>query len=142
KSLLGIRREDVEAYLEFARKPPRAWVGERNVPRYLERQGERVPNPDWRPYVRNGERADTLSQSGVQAVFAVLSSFFNFLIQEEYAEFNPVAQIRQKSKFLRKGQNARPIRRLSELQWSCVLEAAEELAAADPLKHERTLFIM
>src|SRR5690606_29196378 len=72
----------------------------------------------------------------------VLSSFFNFLIQEEYAELNPVAQIRQKSKFLRKGQHTRPIRRLSELQWSCVIEAAEQLAASDAARHERTLFVM
>ena len=40
---------------------------------------------------------------------------------------NPVAQIRQKSKFLRKTQTQKPIRRLSELQWSYVLGAAESL---------------
>ena len=143
KSLKQVRREDVEQYVDFARNPPRAWVGDRNVARYLERQGERLPNPDWRPYVHSGGPSQPyyLSQSAIQSVFAVLSSFFNFLIQEEYLEFNPVAQIRQKSKFLRKTQSGRPIRRLSELQWAFVLEAAEKLAAADP-GHERTLFIL
>lgn len=149
KSLHEMRREDIEAYLEFARKPPQAWIGRHNVPRFLERQGERVPNPDWRPYVSGGDGKSryVLSQSAMQSIFAVLGSFFNFLIQEEYLAFNPVAQIRQKSKFLRKSQAARPIRRLSDLQWSVVLEAAEELAdeeekQGEARQHERTLFIM
>jgi integrase len=72
----------------------------------------------------------------------VLGSFFNFLIQEEYLEFNPVAQIRQKSKFLRKTQGAKPIRRLSQLQWSYVISTAESLATTEPQLHERTLFIL
>jgi integrase len=87
------------------------------------------------------ESAYFLSQSAIQSIFAVLSSFCNFLIQEEYLAFNPVAQIRQKGKFLRKRQASRPIRRLSQLQWSYVLETAEKMAQQDSL-HERTLFIM
>jgi site-specific recombinase XerD len=145
KALTETRRENIEAYIEFARHPPKTWIGDRNVARYLDQQGQRVPNPDWRPYVLIGDKGAVpyvLSQSAVQSIFAVLSSFFNYLIQEEYVEANPVAQIRQKSKFLRKGQSARPIRRLSELQWSYVIETAEQMAAADPAAHERTLFIL
>lgn len=152
KTLREIRRGDIEEYIEFAKNPPRTWIGEKNVARYLSRGGCRVPNPDWRPYVAQRGPQDgkplsyTLSQSSLQAIFAVLSSFFNFLIQEEYLELNPVAQMRQKSKYLRKGQSARPIRRLSELQWAYVLEAAEDLADpakdGDPVRHERTVFIM
>lgn len=149
KSLRDIRREDVEQYVEFARKPPKAWIGAQQAPRFLERGGERLPNPDWRPYLLTpgsaGAQTYALSQSALQAIFAVLGSFFNFLIQEEYLEFNPVAQIRQKSKFLRKAQGARPIRRLSELQWSALLEAAEELAdpqSGNPARHERSVFIL
>lgn len=145
KSLKSVRREDVEAYVEFAKNPPKAWIGEKNVPRYLEKGGERVPNPDWRPYVipaKNPEGAPYYqSQSAIQSIFGVLSSFCNFLIQEEYLEFNPVAQIRQKGKFLRKTQGSRPIRRLSQLQWSYVLETAEKMAEKEKI-HERTLFIM
>jgi site-specific recombinase XerD len=43
-----------------------------------------------------------LSETALKEVFAILSSFYNFLIQEEATEINPVAHIRQKSKFLRK----------------------------------------
>ena len=145
RSLRQIRREHIEEYVEFAKNPPRAWVGRKNVSRYLDQQGQRVPNPQWRPYVQAQEDGQhlpyQLSQSGIQSLFAVLSSFFNYLIQEEYIAFNPVAQIRQKSKFLRKSQSSKPIRRLSELQWSYVIENAEQMALQDPL-HERTLFVM
>lgn len=146
KSLQDVRREDIEEYVEFAKKPPKAWIGTKNVSRFIENQGQRVPNPDWRPYVVATEnRQNTpynLSQSGIQSLLAVLGSFFNFLIQEEYLDANPVAQIRQKNKLVRKSQHARPVRRLSELQWNVVMETAKELASADPTTHERTLFIM
>jgi len=145
KSLKSIRREDIESYIEFASNPPKTWIGEKNVSRYELKGGERLPNPDWRPYVIHpknpGEAPYFLSQSAIQSIFGVLSSFCNFLIQEEYLEFNPVSQIRQKGKFLRKTQSTKAIRRLSQLQWSYVLETAEKMAAEDNI-HERTLFIM
>ncbi len=141
KTLKQIVREDIESYVEFAKQPPSNWIGEKNVPRFLLRQGERVPNRDWRPYIQaSGEFV--VSQSALQSLFSVLSSFFNFLIQENYLSANPVAQIRQKSKFLRKQQSQGKIRRLSPLQWDFVIETAEVMAAEQPQVHERTLFIM
>ncbi len=145
RSLKEIQREDIENYVEFAKNPPANWIGEKNVPRFLEANGVRRPNPEWRPYVALAIRQNSpyfLSQSAIQSIFAILSSFFNFLIQEQYLQSNPVSQIRQKSKFIRKSQSAKPIRRLSELQWSYVVTAAEELAKESPQTHERTLFIM
>ncbi|MDX1489989.1 MAG: site-specific integrase [Pseudohongiellaceae bacterium] len=136
-----VHRENIEAYAEFAKSPPQTWIGEKNVARYVSRGGERQPNSDWRPYVSTkGEYL--ISQSGLQSLFSVLSSFFNFLIQESYLSANPVSQIRQKSKFLRRSQAKQQIRRLSPVQWSFVIEVAENLAAEDPKNHERTLFIM
>ena len=141
RSVEAIQREDIEAYAEFSRQPPAAWIGTRNVARYVTRNGQREPNEEWRPYVQ-AEGEYVASQAALQSLFSVLSSYFNFLIQENRLASNPVAQIRQKSKFLRKQQGRGQIRRLSPLQWSVVIEAAEEMAAADPLTHERTLFIM
>jgi site-specific recombinase XerD len=137
----GAQRDSIEAYAEFAKAPPAAWIGEKNVARYLNRNGERQSNSDWRPYVTTkGEYL--ISQSGLQSLFSVLSSFFNFLIQEGYLSANPVSQIRQKSKFLRRSQAKSQIRRLSPVQWSFVIEVAETLAETDPKTHERTLFVM
>lgn len=141
KSLKDLVREDIETYVEFAKNPPRQWIGESNVPRFLNKGGRREPNGDWRPYVSNsGEYV--ASQAALQSLFSVLSSFFNFLIQENILKANPVSQIRQKSKFIRKHQSQGKIRRLSPLQWDYVIESAESMAKADPAIHERTLFIM
>ena len=147
KTLPSVHREDIEAYVEFARHPPDAWIGYKHVSRFMDSGGERLPNPDWRPYVvAAGDSVDrseyALSQSALQAIFGVLSSFFNYLVQESHVDSNPVARIRQKGKFLRKRQAQQKIRRLSPVQWDVVIETAEEMAAEDPATHERTLFIM
>lgn len=141
KSLNAIAREDFEAYVDFARNPPASWTGKRNVARYVLKDGLRTPNPRWRPYVSAGKEY-VLSQAALQSLFSVLSSFFNFLIQENHAAANPVAKMRQKSKFLRGRQGQSRIRRLSPLQWEYVIEAAGKMAAEKPAVHERTLFIM
>ncbi|MYF00134.1 MAG: tyrosine-type recombinase/integrase [Gammaproteobacteria bacterium] len=141
KSLRGMFREDFEAYVEFARNPPTKWIGKRNVARYIYKDGQRTPNPDWRPYVSSGSEY-VLSQSALQSLFSVLSSFFNFLIQEQYVVANPVSKMRQKSRFLRGRQGQSRIRRLSPLQWEYVIEAAEKMAAEKPATHERTFFVM
>jgi len=153
-SILRLRREDLEAYIRFCQKPPAAWIGTKNVARFRDHNGLRVVNAAWRPFVagvsktehRAGKTPDKkqfeLSGAAVQAIFSVLSSFFNFLIQEELTASNPVLLIRQKSKFLKKQQHKSPVRRISNLQWDYVLETAEQLARAEPEIHERTLFVM
>ncbi len=154
KPLKDLRRNDIEIFLEFCQAPHKDWIGVKHVPRFIDQDGLRVANPVWRPFVvtiskkahRDGQLPDgksyMLSQSALQAIFAVLSSFFNYLEQEEYTFGNPIAQIRQKSKFLRKHHGKKTIRRLSELQWMYIIETAEQMAAENPIQHERTLFIM
>ena len=141
KSIKDLLRQDLEAYVEFTKSPPPAWIGKKNVARFVNRLGERSPNAAWRPYVSSsGEYAP--SQAAIQSLFSVLSSFYNFLIQESYVSANPVSQMRQKSKYLRKHQSQGKIRRLSPLQWDYVIETADFLAKDDPKTHERTLFVL
>lgn len=147
KSLTELRRADFESFLKFCQNPPKNWIGLKNVSRFIEKNGVRIPNPEWRLFVVNISKKSRqagnspsvedylLSQNALQAIFAIISSFYNFLIQEGYAEVNPVTQIRQKSQFLRKVQSTKIIRKLSELQWNYVIETAESM-------DERTLFIM
>lgn len=141
KTLRTLRRQDIEQFIEFCQSPPKQWIGDKQVRRYVAHSGERLANADWRPFVTKSENF-SLSQKALQAIFAILGSFYNYLIQEDYVELNPVAQIRQKSKYIRKQQNDTVIRRLSTLQWHYVIETAEQLAVQEPERHERTLFIM
>ena len=141
KSLNQIVREDIETYIDFTKQPPVNWIGTKNVPRFLDQAGERTANKEWRPYVTSGGEY-VASQAALQSLFSVLSSFFNFLIQEGHVGANPITQMRQKSKFLRKHQSQGKVRRLSPLQWDYVIETAEKMAMERPEIHERTLFIL
>jgi len=154
KSLMALTRVDIEQYLEFCQAPPKAWIGTKNVARFMVRIGESMPNPEWRPFVVSVSKAEfkngvqpqigqySLSERAIRELMAIISSFFNFMIQEGHSEINPVSQLRQKSKFIRKQQTTIVIRRLSDLQWSYVLETSEIMANEKPAMHERTLFIM
>lgn len=153
-TVLTLKRENIEEFIQFCFSPPMAWIGTKNVARFKSTQGARIPNKDWRPYVvtvsktaaKKGDVADpksfTPSQSSVKATFTVLSSFYDYLIQESLIDSNPVALIRQKSKFIRKEQSKPIVRRISNIQWDYVLEVVECMADEDPEQHERSLFVM
>jgi site-specific recombinase XerD len=142
-SVTLLKRDDFEAFLDFCKHPPQHWIGNKNVKRYRLDNAERKANPEWRPFVTAANQTYVLSQAAVQAIFRICSSFYNFLLQEELCAINPVALIRQKSKYLRKEQRQQKvIRRLSELQWKYVIETTQQLANAQPEQHQRTLFIM
>jgi len=153
KTLVTVDREDMENFVRFCLKPPSYWITTKMVAKFIHREGEKIANPEWRPFVAKVSKEARLknkkpsvkhyrlSDPGVQAILRVLSSYYSFLEMEDYAPTNPVKRIRQKSKFIRRKASADPIRRLSELQWDYVLETAEKMADKDPL-HQRTLFIM
>lgn len=154
KTLPELKHEDIELFVRFCQNPPATWISVKKCPRFMIKEGLRCPNPDWRPFVvsvsksarKDGDVPDisefSLSQGSVQEVFSILSTFFNFLVAEEYMFSNPVALIRQKSKFIRKRQQNAPVRRLSLIQWDAVLRAADEMAEENPDMHERTRFIL
>lgn len=154
KQLKDLNKEDIETFMRFCQSPPKSWINNKKVPRYLNRGGLRIPNENWRPFTvtisKSARKQGTqptiesyqLSQGAVQEILAILSTFFNYLIAEEYLTTNPVSLIRQKSKFIRKQQQNTPVRRLSDCQWRAVWQAAEDMAAEKPELHERTRFII
>ena len=154
KTLKQIRRDDFEEFLDFCQKPPKSWISLKVEKRFIEKTGSRIPNPKWRPFVVKITKTDTkagkqpdkvnynLSEKSFKSIFAIISSYYNYLIQAEYTLINPALMIRQKSKYFRKQQVTQTIRRLSELQWGYVIETAEMMANETPERHARTLFMM
>jgi len=143
KTLKDIARHDLEAYIKFCQNPPSDWISAHKVPRFLDNNGLRAPNVNWRPFVLPANKNNVqLSQGAIQEIFAILSTYFNYLIADEYIDLNLVALMRQKSKFIQKQQQSNPVRRLSILQWETVLAMTEQLAQKNPEKHERTRFIL
>lgn len=153
-SIVSLKREDIETYVRFCQAPPDVWIGLKKVPRFIQVSDKREPNSAWRPFIATVSKvarqsgstptreAFRLSEGAVAEIFAILSTYFNFLIAEGVVTSNPVALIRQKSKFIRKRQALAPIRRLSQVQWEKVLQVAETLAITSPQKHERTRFML
>jgi len=154
KSLKDIKRTDIEDFIYFCQKPPKSWIGLQNNYRFINKDGSRIPNPEWTPFVaklpkaaiRKGEKVTLkdfeFSQASMRDAFAILGSFYNYLMQEEYTLMNPVALIRQKSKFIQKQQGINKIRRLTDVQWEYVIDTARDLAEISPDQHQKTLFIM
>ncbi len=154
KHLKQLKRENIEDYITFCKKPPKEWLGKNKPHKFQNFDGVRMPNTNWRPFIVTVSKADRragkkprvnqfeLANDSIKEIFAILTSFFNYLMQDEYVHLNPIYLVRQKSKFIRIRQSAPKIRRLSELQWQYVIKTAQSLANEDPKKHERTLFIM
>lgn len=153
KNLQSVTRDDIENFIRFCQKPPNHWIATKMVARFIQKNGSKVVNTEWRPFVvKISKEAYSsnkkpivnkyrLADKTVQAILRIISSYYSFLELEDYVQTNPVKRIRQKSKFIRQQASQEPIRRLSELQWDYVVETAEMMAQNDPV-HERTLFIM
>lgn len=153
-NIKSLKRDDIELFVRFCQNPPDGWIGLKKCPRFIEHEGRRIPNKDWSPFVATIKKSAKkqgrlpqidqfgLSQGAIMEIFAILSTFFNFLLAEEYVLSNPVALIRQKSKFVRKRQQSMPVRRLSMPQWETIIATAKTLAITEPDKHERTLFML
>ncbi len=153
KPIKLIDRNDIRDYLLLIQNPPKNWIATKNVARFIIKNGRRIPNSEWRPFVvriskvlhKEGKRPDKaqyqLTNKSVQALFAGLSTYFTFLQQEGYLEVNPVQLIRQKSRFIQKVQSQKVTRKLSNLQWHVVIETIENLANQDAF-YERHLFLI
>src|SRR5436190_13890882 len=65
KSILLLKRTDIEEFIEFCQNPPETWISIKTVARFLDMNGERKPNSEWRPFnvkiakkrFKDGERA-------------------------------------------------------------------------------------
>ena len=153
QSFLDHKREDIESFIEFCLAPPKRWIGLKTVSRFQRLHGEKRPNPEWRPFDAHVSKKDhkngleptkdkyQFSQSALKVMFGILSSFYNYLLQEQIVQMNPIVLIRQKSKFIQKQGKTQQIRRLSNGQWEMVINLIKEKTSLNP-SHERTVFIL
>jgi len=57
-SVMTLKREQIEAFIEFCIHPPLAWIGTKNVSRFITRDGKRVANEAWRPFVTTASKTE------------------------------------------------------------------------------------
>lgn len=153
KSIKILDRNDIRRYFEFASQPPITWIATKTTARFMNKNGERAHNPNWRPFSARVSKAQhkqgqvpdknnyLLTSSSLHALFSSTSTYFTFLQQEGYLETNPVQLVRQKSRFLQKRQTIKVTRKLSQIQWDYVINSIETLANQEP-EYERHLFLI
>lgn len=140
KSIPAIRRQDLEAFIDFVMKPPKAWTAQNTNPRFLSRDGLRKPNPQWRPFRHIGTGA-RLNNKSLQGLYSNLSIYFNYLMEVDYCIGNPVAIVKKNCRYLVADVAQKETRRLSALQWEALLQAAQSLSNEREDGH-RSLFLV
>ncbi len=152
--VVDMTRRILARYIDYCSQPPAELIAYRNVAQFVmsKELGERVPNPLWRPFLgkkRDGiEQPYRITDKALKTKLAILSSFFNYLINEEYTERNPAMALMKNGRFKAGSQGVvmheddEEIRSFTELQWSYVVATARQLAECEPEQHERTLFLV
>jgi len=92
KSILDLKRADIEKYIAFCLAPPTSWIGTKHVARFINQCGTRVPNKEWRLFIARLSKSATkdggevnknnfkLSQQALACIFIALGSFYSFLV--------------------------------------------------------------
>ncbi|CAH7374736.1 Integrase [Vibrio chagasii] len=154
-----VNRAYMREYIEWCENPPEELVGTYNASQFIMNKGigEVVPNFKWRLFRKQKPKGSDLDINEVKyklsAVAAhqklsILSIFFQYLNGEEYCEANPAAVVLKFGKYKAKSQSSASgedddeMKFFSDLQWSYLIDQAEEMATAEPEVHERTLFLV
>ncbi|AXQ99845.1 tyrosine-type recombinase/integrase [Pseudoalteromonas piscicida] len=138
KSVFELKREDVEAYVDFVVEPDKAWTQTSVQWRYKQNQGIRQVNENWRPFVikENGASQQTLA-----AMFTALNVFYKFAILEEKSFANFVPVVKKNSPYLVVQSQINLPDTLSDLQWEYVFGVTRDLSEQQP-DLERNLFVL
>ncbi|WP_409488200.1 tyrosine-type recombinase/integrase [Pseudomonas promysalinigenes] len=167
KPVHELKRLDAEAYLEFCKHPPATWVGPVIRNRFISEDAlssadqppglELAANPKWKPFtLRAPKQNRSLSESlvdnsstnyhsstgSMSNVFKIANGFYEYLVEEEITSSNPFRKVTKKGQYSSSRLESSTSRALTPLQWDYVIDTAESMAAADPRKHERTLFVL
>ncbi|AHI27879.1 tyrosine-type recombinase/integrase [Marinobacter similis] len=137
----------LSSYFSFLKTPPASWVSRGIYPAFFDSNDQRHQNPDWRPMAQRSKDSNapySVTQASLNASRTALQTFFKYLMAQDYLQRNPLLDVRKRDR------NAKPsldkdadaeVRRLTDWQWSYLLETLTQLASANP-KCERNLFVI
>lgn len=151
-SPIAVTRKDIAKYIDYCQSPPQTLIGYFNVAQFKlnKATGERSPNPQWRPFIGKKHLGKCLpyqlSDNALKTKIAILSSFYGYLISEEYTERNPAQLWLKHSRFAIKRKftidEDNNHHAFTELQWSYVISTVSQLADTQPEQHQRSLFLI
>ncbi|MCF6776542.1 hypothetical protein L3V83_08155 [Thiotrichales bacterium 19X7-9] len=154
KSLKKITSHDIQKFIKFCLSPTPNWVGMSKIRRFINVEGKRIPNASWRPFVivktkyekyynLNPDNLFKLSNSSMNEVYAILSTFYNFLLKNKYVKSNHMLMARfNKDDEVNNNNEVKPQKSLSDIQLKYILKTSYELADINPTLHERTYFLI
>ncbi|KXS55602.1 MAG: phage integrase family protein [Marinobacter sp. T13-3] len=147
RTLDQVDSEVVASYFKFLKNPPASWIAPSIAHGFIDKQGERVINPRWRPFTDQKSKGTryTPSPASLKASRTALSSYFRFLLLRKVLAEDPLLQVRRrdtlaKSKALIE-HSEDSVRRYSDWQWSFIRDALEKVANENPM-YERHLFVV
>ncbi|MBQ4812447.1 integrase [Pseudoalteromonas luteoviolacea] len=138
KSVFELKREDIEAYVEFVVEPDSKWQAHSVQWRFKNDKGIRQVNPNWRPFVY---KENGVSQQTLASMFTALNVFYKFAILEEKSFTNFVPVVKKNCPYLVVQSQIKMPDTLSDLQWEYVFGVTRDLCEQHP-KLERNLFTL
>lgn len=137
-SVFDLKREDIEAYVEFVVETSDDWVAQSVQWRFKDSNGLRVVNSSWRPFVY---KTNGVSQQTLASMFTALNVFYKFAILEEKSFANFVPVVKKNCPYLVVQSQIKMPDTLSNLQWEYVFGVTKDRCEKDP-KLERNLFTL
>ncbi|MFC3032561.1 tyrosine-type recombinase/integrase [Pseudoalteromonas fenneropenaei] len=138
QAVLELKREDIEAYVDFMLEPKSDWCSDSVQWRYKEHLSIRQVNPLWRPFIAKDHQ---VSQQTLAAMFTALNVFYKFAILEEKTSANFVPVVKKNSPYLVVQSQINMPDTLSNLQWEYVFGVTRDLCEQRP-ELERNLFTL
>ncbi|KEF32437.1 Site-specific recombinase XerC [Marinobacter nitratireducens] len=147
RHLSQIDPDVVSSYFNFLKTPPASWVSSGIYPAFTDKDGLRRSNPAWRPMAQRSKELEapySVSQASLNASRTALQTFFKYLVSRDHLQRNPLLDVRKRDRNAKPNLNTdqdAAVRRLTDWQWSFLLESLTDLASANP-KFERHLFVI
>ncbi|KZX84575.1 hypothetical protein A3715_17585 [Oleiphilus sp. HI0009] len=143
---------------------PSDWIAVNQNDRFINVNGIKERNDNWRPFVATISKQELkerkkginiednksdkslitiddyeLKPSSKKAISASLSSFYNYLLEEEITQKNPLKK--KRGNRTKTTSNARGVKRINESEWDAVIDVCADIAKEDE-QYERALFIL
>jgi len=159
KSVVDLKRVDIDEYIDFFWSPPASWMGTKIVSRMECKKGKCKLNKKWRPFVAKVSKTQRSLASeqdkeikvdkkdyqpsieSLKACFVALNAFYEFLMLEEYTEGNPVKVSKKRCPYFVEDTTSKDVMRLTDLQWDVIVDTAEKIAHENS-RYERHLFLV
>lgn len=145
-SIAQIDRIMLRKFIDFCNQPPAHLIARTSYPFFItEKQTELVQaNPKWQPFVNRSMGMYIRKTTTLKAQLSLLSSFFLFLNDVEYHDKNPAAILLRRLNVnnTHVAQSEDGEKALSTLQWHSVWKVVNELAQAQPEKHQRSRLLL